>query len=247
MIVDDHAHLFLYNDVNKIIENIEKGVYAIIENGLDIETNRKVIEESNKFDFVYFALGFHPNYLENLEDHIIEKELEFIENFKNEKFLAIGEIGLDYYHTSEIEKIKKQRKYFEKLLEIADKKGLPVIIHSRNSEEDVLSILESYNNKKVLHSFWKPKLVKKAIDIGCFISIPAFVYKDKGLQKIAEETPLDLILTETDAPFLDPIGYRENNSWKILYGIQKISEIKKTSIEDIEKHIKNNFKKVYNI
>ncbi|MDT7890920.1 MAG: TatD family hydrolase [Candidatus Nanopusillus sp.] len=249
MIVDDHAHLFLYENVDeKIRENVERNVKYIIENSIDVESINIVIEESRKYDIIYYALGLYPEEIVKMNDDDIEKILEFIEENEDKKFLAIGEVGLDFSSVDE-DKIRKQKIYFEKFLELADRLKKPVIIHSRKAEKDVLDILTSYNNKRVLHTFWKPSLVDKAIEINCYLSIPTIVYRDPGFQKIVEDVPLELILTETDSPYLDPIekGKAVNNSWKIIYSLEKISEIKDIDKKELEEIIFNNFVKVYNI
>lgn len=248
MIVDVHSHLFFYENIdNKIKENEEKNVIAIIENGLNKITNRIVIEESEKYEIVYFALGYHPTDIVKEKDEEILKEIDFIRKLNHNKFLAIGEIGLDFYYIKNEEDRKKEIKYFNEFLSLAEEINKPVIIHSREAEKEVLEILDSYNVKVILHSFWKPSLVEKAIEKNYYLSIPSFVYRDRGLQKIAEKLPLELILTETDAPFLDPIEKRNNNSWKIIYGLEKIAEIKKVDIEELKRIILNNFKTVFNI
>ena len=248
MLIDIHAHLFFYRNIEeKIKEDVEKGVKIIIENGLNKESNRKVIEESKKFTITYFALGYHPTDIIKESEKTINNEIEFILNVKDTKFLAIGEIGLDYYWIKDENNIKKEKFWFEKFLEIAEKLNKPVILHSRNAEEDTIEIAANYKCIKILHSFWNKKYLKDAIDRGFYISIPAFVYKDKHLQEIAKETPLDLILTETDAPFLDPIEKRNNNSWKIIYGLRKISELKRISLEEAEQSIIKNFTKIFGI
>jgi TatD DNase family protein len=249
MIVDDHAHLFLYENVDeKIRENVERNVKYIIENSIDVESINIVIEESRKYDIIYYALGLYPEEIVKMNDDDIEKIFEFIEENEDKKFLAIGEVGLDFSSVDE-DKIRKQKTYFEKFLELADRLKKPVIIHSRKAEKDVLDILTSYNNKRVLHTFWKPSLVDKAIEINCYLSIPTIVYRDPGFQKIVEDVPLEFILTETDSPYLDPIekGKAVNNSWKIIYSLEKISEIKDIDKKELEEIIFNNFVKVYNI
>jgi len=249
MIVDDHAHLFLYNNVDKKIkENVERNVKYIIENSIDVESINIVIEESRKYDIIYYALGLYPEEIVKMDDDDIEKILKFIEENEDKKFLAIGEVGLDFSNVDE-DKIRKQKIYFEKFLELADRLKKPVIIHSRKAEKEVLDILTSYNNKRVLHSFWKPSLVDKAIEINCYLSIPTIVYRDPGFQKIVEDVPLEFILTETDSPYLDPIekGKAVNNSWKIIYSLEKISKIKDIDKKELEEIIFNNFVRVYNI
>jgi len=206
------------------------------------------LKNLKKYDIIYYALGLYPEEIEKMNDNDIEKIFKFIEENKDRKFLAIGEIGLDFSNVDE-DKIKKQKIYFEKFLELADKLKKPVIIHTRKAEKDVLDILTSYNNKKVLHTFWKPSLIDRAIEINCYLSIPAIVYRDPGFQKIVKDVPLEFILTETDSPYLDPIekGKAANNSWKIIYSLKTISEIKDIGEKELEEIIFNNFVKVYNI
>ncbi|RIB35359.1 MAG: hypothetical protein BXU00_01860 [Candidatus Nanoclepta minutus] len=248
MLIDTHSHLFFYDNIDeKIKENLEKNVKIILENGINRESNRKVIEESKRYDIVYYALGYHPTDLVKEDDEYLEKEIDFIEKVQDSKFLAIGEIGLDFYWIKDDKLIKRQEIWLENFLKLAEKIRKPVILHSRNAELETIEISESYNCKKILHSFWNKEHLKKAIDKGFYISIPAFVYKDKTLQEIAKETPLDLLLTETDAPFLDPIERRNNNSWKIMYGLERISKIRNIEIEELINVIVRNFEKAFNI
>ncbi|MEM0379585.1 MAG: TatD family hydrolase [Nanopusillaceae archaeon] len=248
MIIDVHSHLFMYKNLDeKINENIKKNVKLIIENGLNYETNKKIIEEIKKYNILYGALGFHPTDIVKYSEDIIENTLNFILKVDNEKFVAIGEIGLDFYWIKEQELIKKEIFWFEKFLEVAEKINKPVILHSRNAEKEVIDISTSYKCKKILHSFWKLELVNKAIDNNFYFSIPAFVYKDRYLQKIVEKIPTELIFTETDSPFLDPIEKRENNSWKIIFGLETISKIKNVDINELYAKIVDNLKKVFNI
>ncbi|MEM4915346.1 MAG: TatD family hydrolase [Nanopusillaceae archaeon] len=248
MIIDVHSHLFMYNELDKRInENLEKNVKIIIENGLNTKTNKKVIEESKKYNIIYYALGFHPVDIVRSPENEIEEVIEFILKNKDEKFIAIGEIGLDFYWVKDEKLIKKEIFWFEKFLEIAEKINKPVILHSRKAEKETIEISKNYKCKKILHSFWNIELVKSAIENEFYFSIPAFVYKDKYLQKIAEKIPIDLILTETDSPFLDPIGKRENNSWKIIYGLEMLSKIKNIDKDELAANIAKNFEKIFNI
>ncbi|HIP66928.1 MAG TPA: TatD family deoxyribonuclease [Candidatus Nanopusillus sp.] len=247
MIIDVHAHHFLYtNPINVLQENREKGVYIIIENGLDPETNRKVVEISKKFDIVHPALGYHPVDIAKSNDSMIEQELKYITERINE-LIAIGEVGLDYYWVRDKISIEKQKKWFLRILELSEIYKKPIIVHSRKAEKDVIELATSYNSIIILHSFWKPSLTKLAVEHGMYISIPTFVYKDKGLQKIVQYTPLDLLLTESDAPFLDPIDKRNNKSWKIIYSLEKIAEIKGLNIGDIKAQIAKNFERAFDI
>jgi TatD DNase family protein len=233
----------MYNDPTVFDINKERGVRVIVESGISPETNRIVIEES-KIDIVYFTLGYHPTEIVKDSEEKIEKEIEFIKNINNEKFLGIGEIGLDFYWNKEYEERKKQEKWFRRFLELAEEIKKPVIIHAREAEEECYNIINSYNVVAIFHSFWKPELTSKVIE-KYYISVPAFVYRNKELQEVVRRATLDRILTETDAPFLDPIDKRKNMSWKIKYGIKKISEIHNVSEEEVKEIVRKNFEKIF--
>jgi len=252
--LDNHSHCFFYNNYKRCIENsIDKGVKYIVESGLNYETNPIVKKESEEYREVYFSAGFHPADVAKADSETIEKTLEQIgELCKDPKCLGIGEIGLDYYWIKDTNQIKKTKGVFRKLVELAMELNKPVIIHSRDAEEDCLKILSEYGIKVVLHSFmprknWKP-LLEFAIAKNYYISIPAFIVKNKRLKKIARDTPVELILTETDTPFLDPeSNERKNEPWKVKYALEEISKIKKIPIEELDAQIESNFKQLYKL
>ncbi len=248
MLVDSHSHIFFYKDIEPIIKECkERGVKFIIENGLNVETNRIVLNEAKKYDIILAALGFHPTDISKEKEEIIEKEIEFIRENKD-KIIAIGEVGLDFYWVKEKELQEKQKRYLYMFIELAEEIRKPLIVHSRNSEKEVIDILSTTKTKVILHSYMgRLSYAKKAIDLGFYFSIPAVVYKRKDLHRLIEEIPLDLILTETDSPFLDPVGYRNNRPWKVIYGLETIARIKKIDLEELKKIIFENFKKVFKI
>ena len=120
-------------------------------------------------------------------------------------------------------------------------------MHSRRAEAEALDLVSSYRAVVVMHSFWAPRLVKRAVDLGVYVSVPAFVYRDEGLRRIAREVPLDLILTETDAPFLDPVERRNNRSWKIVYGLRAIAEARRENPVEVARAVCRNFSRVFKI
>ncbi len=251
--IDNHAHCFFYKDGwrNCVEESIQKGVNYIVESGLNYETNEIVYNESKEYEQVYFSVGLHPTDAIKLSWEEVEKVMEQMKEFcKDKKCVGIGEIGLDYYWVKEKPLIDKQKGVFRKLLELAQELDRPVIIHSRDAEEDCLKILSEYDVRVVLHSFmprknWKP-LLEFAVAKGYYISIPAFIVKNKRLKKIARDTPVELILTETDTPFLDPEGNGRNNKpWKVKYALEEIAKIKGTSVEELDNIIEDNFRKIY--
>ncbi len=242
--IDAHCHIFFIGDVNRVIERcIEKGLSLAIETGINPKTNRIVLKESEKYPVIKAALGFHPTDLSRSNELKIYEEINFIERNAN-KIIAIGEVGLDYYWIKEKELKEKQKRFLYEFIELADRINKPLIIHSRNAEEECLEILSTSSTDVILHSFLCEKIFKKALSYDFYISIPSIIYKDKRYSFLAK-TPMERILTETDSPFLDPIGFRKNEPWKVIYCIKALSNLKKIEEEEILKHVVNNFNRLF--
>jgi len=248
MLYDVHAHLddnAFSNDLDHVIENaIKVGISFIINNGTNKETNRKTIELSNRFKIIKPALGIYPDDAIDMEEEEIEKEIEFI---KENGPVAIGEIGLDYYRTTEKDKIKKQKRVFESMISLAEQLKIPAIVHSRRAEEDVIDILESSRLKKiVLHCFQGDlRLMKRAEDRGFFFSVPPMIVYSKQQQLIVEKCSINQILTESDSPYLGIKRGERNQPSNIIRTIEMISEITKRSKTDIEEKIENNVLRLF--
>jgi len=254
MLVDIHAHLedsSFDNDLDEVIERAKKAnVRCIINSGTNQKRNERSLELSKRYDIVRASLGLYPTEVIKNSEEELQKQIEFIEKNKN-KIVAIGEIGLDYYeikNSKSINKIKdQQKKLFEKLISLAEKTNLPVIIHSRKAEQDVLDILESSNLRRVImHCFsGNMKLVKRIEENGYFASIPPIIAFSTHFQKVVETLPSTQLLTETDAPYLSPVKGERNEPSNIAYTIDSISQIKKVTKEEVEKIIFMNFQKLF--
>ncbi len=243
MIIDVHAHLDLLPE-KKLIEIQEnKKIKLVITNSVDLKTSKKSLELSKKFPKVKVALGLYPDKNLKISDFKIFEE--FVRKNKT-SIVALGEIGLDLHHTKENFEIQKA--VFVKELELANQLEIPVIIHSRKAEKEVLEILESFPKVKVvLHCFSANfKLIKKGIELGCYFSIPANVVRSEHFQKMVLEIPKEKILTETDSPYLSPFEKIKNEPAFIKESIKKISEIWKTPEDKVEKQIEENFKRIFN-
>jgi len=247
MIIDAHAHLDFYSEerLEEVIQNAKKNkVKFIVTNSV----NKKSIEKSLKIykkypKIVRLAVGLYP------EEELLIKDFEFLEEFirKNkESITAIGEIGLDLHHTKENFEIQKT--VFIKELELANQLEIPVIIHSRKAEKEVLEILETFPKLKILlHCFsGNFKLITKGIERGYYFSIPTNVNRSEHFQKMLELIPKEKILTETDSPYLSPYLDKENEPSFITESIKIISKIWKTSEDKVEKQIEDNFNKLFN-
>lgn len=249
-LIDIHCHIdfpVLEKNIDKIIENARKAdVKTIIANGVNPESNRKIIEVSKKYKEVKTALGIYPPDAFEKETSKknpinINKEIEFIEK---QKPIAIGEIGLDYC-TGEDK--TKQKEVFIKQLELAKKLKIPAIIHSRKAELDVIEILQSINHKKViLHCFCgKKHLIKQASELGFYFSIPTNVVKAQNLQDLVKIVNINQLFAETDAPFLSPFQGKTNEPSFVVEAYKKIAEIKGFELNEVKNNIFLNFQRIF--
>jgi len=246
MLVDVHAHLEdkKFKKIDEIIKEAEKnGVGIIITAGINQETNELALKLSEKYGIVKCSFGLYPLEIKNKETG--EKIIKWIGKNKD-KCVGIGEIGLDYKFGNPED--KKQKDIFEKLIKLAKRINKPVIVHSRKAESDVLDILEKNKIKKVvLHCFnGKKSLIKRALSLNFYFSIPPIITKFQHFQMLCKEVPLSKILTETDSPYLSPYPDKINTPKNVKITIKKIAEIKGIDEEKVETEIFNNFKLVFN-
>lgn len=243
MLVDVHCHLDLLEKQKDLDEAMKraKNFYCIISNSTDPKSNRKNLEYIKKYKNVKFALGMYPSHAVELNDREIDEEIKFI---KINKPFAIGEVGLDNFRVKNIE---RQKEVFSKFIKLSNELDIPVIVHSRDAELETLETLEKNNaNKVVMHCFSGNKeLVERGVKNGYYFTIPTSVVKSKTFRKLAARVPLNRLLTETDAPYLSPIENEPNEPAFIKESIKKIAEIKKISIEEMEKIIYMNFQNLF--
>lgn len=234
--IDTHAHLTegkLYKYLDKTIENAkDNGVSKIICVGMNKEANEKVISITNKYKEVYGSVGIHPNEVTNEE---LNLDL-LTSQTKNDKIIAIGEIGIDLYRSKDT--IDIQKSYFIEQVKLAITLNLPIIVHSRNSADVIYNILKDYPEVKgVMHCYSEHKeLVKKFVELGFYIGVGGIItFKNANeVREIIKEVPLDRLLIETDAPYLAPDPYRgkPNEPAYIKHTLLKLSKL--TNIEPKE-------------
>ncbi|SHE43884.1 TatD family hydrolase [Alkalibacter saccharofermentans] len=251
MLIDTHAHLddeAYEGNLNEVIENFKKeGGKLIINPSYDRTSAEKALMISREFEVVYAALGIHPHDAQMADEEFYDF---IIQNSDYEKVVAVGEIGLDYYYDNSPRVI--QREVFKRQMEIAVKKELPVIIHSRDAHLDTYNILESFKGKVrgVMHSYsgsWE--MAKRYLDLGYYISLsgPLTFKNSRKLPEVAANTPLDRILVETDSPYLTPVPYRgrTNNPSYVRYVAEKIADIKEITFEKLMEHVEINTFEVF--
>ena len=250
MIVDVHCHLNFpqfREDVDEVIDRAKnKGVVNIVNAGTDHKTNLEVLELAKKDEILKTTLGLYPTYAMNLSQEDLEKEIEFIRSKKDE-IVGIGEIGLDFHLTKEGDLKQKQIVAFKKIISSLKDLNKVFVIHSRKAERECIEILEEFGVKKVnFHCFSGSfKLAKRIEDNGWTMSIPANIDKSEHFQGIVKQTSINNLLTETDAPFLSPLGESRSESSFISETIKRISEIKNMNVDEVEKNIYFNYQKLF--
>jgi len=262
LLIDVHAHMDLggyeeYGGIDTLLEEcVHNGMKAIITNGTEIASNRKILEISKKHPVVKVALGIYPTHcLEIIQDgkeKDFNSELDFIEeNIKNKKCVAVGEVGLEYKEIQDINDSKKniQKDCLKKFINIAKKHDVPIIIHSRGAELEVIELLEEEgmkNHKVVMHCFSGRKhLVQRIRDNKWYFSIPCNVDRSLHFQQIVKDTPMDHLLTETDAPYLGPIPGKTNRPDNVIHSIKKIAELKQLTPEEVSNIIYSNYQRLF--
>ena len=253
-LIDTHSHYNdekFDNDRDEVIQNIaNSGITTIINAGYSLESSKRAIEIANNYDFMYATVGVSPNDIENLENNYIEQIKEMA---KEQKVIAIGEIGLDYYWNKENKETQKE--IFIKQVELANQLGLPIVIHPRDAVMDTIDILKNKvncNKKGVFHCCpLNTELIKEGLKLGFYISFagPITFKNSKNAEEIVKMVPIDRILTETDSPYLSPEPVRgtRNDSRNIKYIAQKIAQIKNMPIENIAEQIQKNAKTIFKI
>ncbi len=242
MIFDTHSHYTdeQFSDREELLIelNSEKNVSEIITCGTDIDSSKECIKLAEKFPFVYAAVGFHPEELTRCDT-----DIPALRQLINERVVAIGEIGLDYYWNKENK--EKQKDGFIKQIEFAKELNLPVIVHDREAHGDTLEILKAYKPKGVLHCFsGSVEMAREIIKLGMYIGVGGVItFKNaKNLPEVVKALPLDRILLETDAPYLAPVPFRSkrNDSSLIPYIAEKIGDILGISKEEVLKASREN-------
>lgn len=249
---DTHAH---YNDEkfeddrDSIIKDIyNDGITKFVCVGYNLEQSKFALNLALKYDYIYASCGISPNDIYDFSD---EKLKEIEELGKNDKIVAIGEIGLDYYW--EKENKESQKDLFIKQIEIANRLNKPIIIHNRDAYIDTVGILREHevNKKGIFHCCpLNQELIKDGLKLGFYISFSGNItFKNAKSEAAVSLVPMNKILIETDSPYLSPEPYRgkRNDSRNVKLVAQRIADIKGMTIEEVAKITYENAKKVYSI
>ena len=254
---DTHAH---YDD-EKFKEDREEvlnkifnaGVTKCINMGCDIKSSKTAVEIANCHNFIYSAVGLHPEEIPQNEEEML-KTISQIKELatENKKVVAIGEIGLDYYWRQDNKELQKIS--FIKQIELANKLKLPVSIHTREAIDDMIAIIRKYKieNSGVLHCCpFNRELVRHALENGLYIGFggTSTFKSSKNAKEIVNMVPEDRILIETDSPYLSPEPKRgtRNDSSNLKYVVEKLAEYKEKELGQIAKMTYDNAKRLFKI
>ncbi len=246
-LIDTHAHLNdqkFGSDVDDVIASANAaGVDRIIVCGYDLESSRTAVEQSQRFDCVYATVGVHPHDAKNYSPEI---EYAIEELSRAPKVLAIGEIGLDYHY--DFSPRNEQAIVFEAQLKLAAKLNLPIVIHSRESNDDVMQILKDHAENIVgcvFHCFaGDVEFAQTVLDMGFYIGIdgPVTYKASEKLRSVIKMCPLDRLLVETDCPYLSPNPHRgkRNEPSYLRYIAEEAARVKGISFEEFAKASSDN-------
>jgi len=255
MLIDTHTHLddARYNDDRDamIARARDAGVESFVTIGCDLETSRAAVAIANHHQFVYASIGVHPHEVKHISDGWYD---EFRRLVTNKKVVAYGEIGLDYHYNHSSP--KEQRERFREQVQLARELSLPIIIHTREAQDDTIAILKEEKASEmggVFHCFsgdaW---LAKDALDLGFYLSFSGILTFQNAtmLRDIAKTTPLDRVLIETDCPYLTPVPHRgkRNEPAFVAFVAKQLADLHPDlSLEQIEQQTTENAKRLFKI
>ncbi len=253
MIIDTHAHLDFDDyaeDLPAVLERAKHaGVAAVITIGINLETSRNAIRIAGEHDNIFATVGIHPHEA-NIADNAAIEELEKLASDK--KVVAIGECGLDYVksRTSKSEQLAA----FKKQMQLAEKLDLPVVIHSRESYEDVYAVLKEYSGRVrgIIHCMSGDASFRdRALDLEYYIAIggPLTYKKNDALRDVMSGVPLDRLLLETDCPFLSPQSKRgrRNEPGYLVEVAALLAELHNIPVKELERATTENAIKIFNL
>ena len=233
MLIDSHVHLddARYNpDRAEIFTRAQDaGVEAFITIGCDLATSRAAVELADRHEHIYATVGVHPHEVKHIEDPWYQALQELA---KHPKVVGYGEIGLDFHYDHSPRETQRQR--FREQIQLARELQLPIVIHTREAQDDTITILHEEHASKVggvFHCFsgdaW---LAKEALDLGFYLSFSGIITFPNAsmLREIAKTVPEDRLLIETDAPYLTPVPFRgkRNESAYVKKVAEKIAEVR---------------------
>ena len=253
MLFDTHAHMDDHafdSDREELLSSLPgQGLGLVMNPGCSLESSRNASRLSQKYDYIFAAVGSHPDAADEVNEEVLEEYKTLCK--QNPKIKAIGEIGLDYHYEDIPREI--QLKAFRMQMELARELGLPVIVHEREAHEDGMKVVEEFPEVNgVFHCYsgsaeMAKILVKKGWYIG-FTGVLTFKNARKAVE-VAASLPLDRIVLETDCPYMSPEPFRgkRNDPGKLYRMAEKLAELRGLSVEEVQKITTENGKRLYRI
>jgi len=260
-LIDSHAHLdsSRYNaDLSAVIKRARKaGLVAIVNIGADLDSSRAAVALAETYKFIHATVGFHPHGAKEVTPRKLD---ELREMARHPKVVAIGEIGLDYYRDRSPRPV--QRRVFAQQLELATELELPVVIHDRDANDDVIAVLRDWlissppmggierGRLGVFHTYSAgPERLEEVLELGFYISIsgPVTFPKAEKLREVAAKVPLDRLLIETDCPYLTPEPHRgrRNEPAYVQYVAEAIARVRGVSPKAVAKATTDNTRRLF--
>ncbi|MGD9949042.1 MAG: TatD family hydrolase [Desulfobulbus sp.] len=239
-LIDTHCHLDMEvygGDLDAVIDAAaQHGVTRIITIGIDVASSEAAVRLAGQYPNIYATVGIHPHDAGQATPQALE-QLRLLAG--NQRVVGYGEIGLDYFKNYAPRTVQIQA--FAQQLNLANELNLPVIIHDREAHEDTLSLLKAaspFPRRGVMHCFsGDTQLAQATLDLGFYISIPgvATFANAHSLREVIRAVDLDVLLLETDGPFLAPVPYRgkRNEPKLMLHTAQMVAELKNISLEEV--------------
>jgi TatD DNase family protein len=242
LLIETHCHLdylkaFPLDEIRAKIK--EAGITKVVTIGVDPGNLDKVLELATTYPEIFFTQGIHPHDAKEATDVEFEK---ISSRANHPKMVAVGEIGLDYHYNNSPPEV--QKRVFEKQLQLAVDADLPVVIHTRDADDDTKAIIKNFSSvlkrKGVIHSFTSSKeLAEFVLDEGFYIGFNGIITfkKAENVQEVVKITPPERILLETDSPFLTPVPHRgkENGPYYLPFIAQKVAELKSMDVETLQR------------
>ncbi len=250
-LIDSHAHVDFPqfdDDRDAVIDRARAmGLVALVNIGTNVSTSRASVRLAERYDFIYSAVGIHPHDADTVTPETLD-DLRALA--QHPEVVAIGEIGLDYYR--DYSPRPAQRQAFRDQLALASELDLPVVIHSRDAHDDVLTILSDWEGTGVLHTYAAgPERLDQVIDMGFFIGIsgPVTYSKAKQLRNVASVVPLDRLLIETDCPYLTPEPHRgkRNEPAYVKFVAEAVAQARGDSIQQVAEATTENTRRLFGI
>lgn len=252
--IDTHAHIdteAFSEDISEVIKRAKAvGIEKIVIPAIEPETYENLVNLVDQYDELYFGIGVHPHSADKFSEKVRQKMFEIA---KHPKCVAIGEIGLDYYY-KDLSSPEVQKKVFRRQIELAKELDKPIIVHNRESDDDLVEILTELQDGKlkgVMHCFPESKeLLKKSLDLGFNVSFTGNItFKKSEHKEVLELVPMDRFMIETDSPYMAPVPNRgkRNEPSFVIEVAKKIAEIKNMKLENIIEQSTKNAKSFFKI